>query len=195
MALGSTAIRAISKTMSGLLQDVRTKLNEASLFLNLMRHTEATRTPLLAGYGVDAQFSYLLSAYLSACYSVTAFMKEDGEHKQAVEHFRKQHPDFYASHRDGGWRTQSIHFTPVIPKHDGYIPPPENQVNFYFGRKPYATPKGDAVNFDFSESDVYYFTKDSPQNSICEICATHLSDLRGFVETRFSTDDAVWQSP
>lgn len=187
MAIGSTEGIVTSVEMNNLLSNTRTKLDEATMFLNLMRNTEVTRTPLLPSCGIDAQFSYLLSAYLNACYSVIAYMKEDGEHKLAAEHFRKQHPDFYANHRDGGWRTQAIHFAPVVPKHDGYIPPPGNQVNFYFGGKIHTTPRGDAVNFDRSEPGAYYFTTESPQNSICDICTTHLTALRSFVEARFST--------
>jgi len=166
--------------------DVKTKLNEARLFLNLMHHSEATQQPLITGYGLDAQFSYLLSAFLGACYSVLAYLKEDKLYNEAAECFRKTHPAFYASKRDGGYRTRAIHFSPVVPQYLGFIPPPGNQVNFRFGGGERSKVAGDAVNFEFtSRTGAYYFTTDSPQCSICDLCATHLGELSALVSDLF----------
>lgn len=133
---------------NALYPDVKAKLNEARLFLNLMRHTEATQRILISGYGVDAQFTYLLTAFLAACYSVLASMKEDDIHICATEGLRNSHLAFYVCKSDGSYRIKDIFFSP--------------------------------------SPEAYCFTMDIGQSSICDLCATHLDALAGFVKSRFA---------
>jgi hypothetical protein len=110
--------------------------------------------------------------------------KQNEPYKETVKSFKKQHPDFYASGSEGGWRTQAVHFRPVEPEHDGYIPPPGNNVIMRFrGTKPYVPPPGNAVDFSFGSAGSFYFSADGAQNSICNLCAVHLSELKGFVDS------------
>lgn len=91
--------------------EIQTKLREAQLSLNLMRHTEATQQSLIDGYGTDAQFGYLLRMFLAACFSALSHLKEHQLHACAAESFRKSHLDFYLC--DGGYRKDQISFAPL----------------------------------------------------------------------------------
>lgn len=158
------------------------KILEAGFFLRLMDNLERNRLPLLDGHDVTSQFSYLLSAFLGACYSAVAYLDES-EHKAAARQFRQSHPDFYASRANGGWRTKAVHYFPVLPEHDGYIPPPGNQVNFRARGESYVPPRGDSANFDTCRHGVFYFKNVHPQCSICDLCSTHLVELKAFINS------------
>lgn len=164
-------------------KNVQSKLQEARFFLELMDGLEANRQPILSGHEIDSQFAYLLSAFLGACYSVVAYLLEDSNHKAAAKNFRRSHPEFYDSGAEGGWRTRAVHFSPVTPQHDGYIPPPGNSVNFRSRGTGYAPPRGNSVDFA-PQPGAYYFTTTTPQNSICDQCASHLSALTAFVDSQ-----------
>lgn len=164
--------------MSDAVTNANQKFDEAGFYLNLMDKIELERSSLTRGREASLEFSYLLSAFLNACYSCTEHLKQNKSNQDFIKQFRHRYADFYASGPNGGWRTQAVHFRPVTPGHDGYIPPPGNNAILRFREpQPYISPKGDSVNFQFGPGS-FYFSKGSAQNSICDICAVHLNDLK-----------------
>jgi hypothetical protein len=67
----------------------------------------------------------------------------------------------------------------VVPKRYGYIPPPGD--NVIFRLEEYKSPPGNEVNFDLSEG-AFYFTDETPQNSIGDLCEQHLEQLLEFIK-------------
>ncbi|WP_138679165.1 hypothetical protein [Candidatus Accumulibacter phosphatis] len=167
--------------MSDVIANANQKLDEASFYLNLMDRIEMERSSLTKNREASIEFSYLLSAFLNACYSCAEHLKQNKSNVDIVKQFRNTHSNFYASGPNGGWRTQAVHFRPVKPEHDGYIPPPGNNVIFRFREsKLYIPPKGDSVKFQFGPGS-FYFSSEQAQNSICDVCATHLHDLKNLI--------------
>lgn len=91
--------------------EIQTKLREAQLSLNLMRHAEATQQSLIDGYSMDAQFAYLLRMFLGACFTALSHLKEHQLHACTAEIFRKSHSEFYLY--DGGYWNEKISFAPL----------------------------------------------------------------------------------
>lgn len=124
--------------MNSTLANANQKIDEAQFYLTLMDKIEMERASLTKEREAKTEFSYLLSAFLNACYSCTGHLEQNEQYKETAKGFRKKHPNFYASGSEGGWRTQAVHFRPVEPQHDGYIPPPGNNVIMRFrDSKPY----------------------------------------------------------
>lgn len=166
--------------MSAVTDNAMVKLDEASFYLELMDKAEVERSTL-TGRETEVEFSYLLSAFLNACYGCIKQLLQDEAHKDAVKAFQKDHPNFYKSSPNGGWRTQSVYFRPVTPSHDGYIPPPGHNAILRF-RKKWQTHEGNQVPLSFGPG-AFYFSDESPQNTICDICAMHLPELKSLVQS------------
>lgn len=158
------------------------KLDEACFYLRLMDKLEIGRNPLTEGRRAEQEFSYLLSSFLNACYSCGEHLKQNTDSISKVKKFRKEHPEFYESGSDGGWRTIAVHYKPVSPAHDGYFPPPGNNVILRFREtKPYIPPKaGEPIIFSPGPGS-FYFSNDSAQNSICDLCAVHIEKLNKLI--------------
>ena len=170
--------------MNNILDNSKKKIDEALFYLALMDRIEIERSSLTKEREAKIEFSYLLSAFLNACYSCTEHLKQNAANKDTVRSFREKHPDFYASGSKGGWRTQAVHFRPVEPEHDGYIPPPGDNIIMRFrDTKPYIPPPGNAVDFSFGSAGRFYFSASGAQNSICDLCAIHLGDLKTLVDS------------
>ena len=169
--------------MPNLIENARHKVDEARFFLGQMQRTESTRDPLTAQRSADEEYAYLLSAFLNACYSALAYLKEDKALASDATAFMRSHPDFYRSGADGGWRTRAVHFEPVKPQHDGYVPPPGHNVilNFSDPRPPQS---GHNVVLEFGGPSHYYFESGAtPQNTIADLCGVHLMNLTQFVDS------------
>ena len=163
------------------IENARSKIAEARFFVALMDRIEYSRNPLVPQFSADDEFVYLLSAFLNSCYSVTEYLKMDPSLKVAVKNFRTEHPDFYGSGLRGGLRTRAVHFGPVKPGHDGYIPPPGNNVIIRMRPVDKPSQSGGSADFHFENKGHYYFDGSSPQNCIWDHCGTHLNVLVGFV--------------
>lgn len=162
--------------------NARQKLDEACFYLKLMEKIEIGRNTLTEEREAQQEFSYLLSAFLNACYSCSEHLKQNKYSISKVKEFRKNHPEFYESGPDGGWRTIVVHYKPVGPEHDGYFPPPGNNIILRFKEtEPYMPPKaGEPINFNFGPGS-FYFSNDSAQNSICDLCAVHIEKLHKLI--------------
>lgn len=167
--------------MSSALNNAKEKFDEALFYLKLMDRIETERSSLTEGRQPVTEFSYLLSAFLNSCYSCTEHLRQNKSNHDEVKKFRDSHRDFYSSGPNGGLRTQAVHFRPVTPGHDGYIPPPGDEVIIRFREelspKP---PSSDAVNISLGPGN-FYLSNDKPQNSICNICAVHASEIRALI--------------
>lgn len=158
----------------------REKLCEAGFFLRLMDRSELTQRPLIDGNEVVKEFTFHLSALLSACYSVAAYLKESEPRARSLAvAFLNEHAVYYA--RGKGLRTLVVHFRPVEPGHHGYIPPPGFQVILRF-REPQQPVQGSQVGFDVATTGRYYYGNNGPQNAIGDLCAVHLSALRRLID-------------
>lgn len=159
----------------------REKLGEVDFFLRLMDRAELTRQPLIEGNDVIKEFTFHLSALLNACYSVVKYLvKSDSRASELASRFKQVHAKYYAYGK--GLRTIAVHFKPVKPAHHGYIPPPGNKVILRF-RELQTEQQGNNINVDFAATGRYYFYGDeTPQNSICDLCAVHIAALRRLVD-------------
>lgn len=167
--------------MNGAVGNAREKLDEALFYLKLMDRIEIGRSSLTDGRQPATEFSYLFSAFLNACYSCTEHLRQNKSNLDELKKFRVSHRDFYSSGPNGGLRTQTVHFRPVTPGHDGYIPPPGDNVIIRFREEqPYSPPSGEAVNLSFGPGS-FYLSSDKPQNSICDICAVHVSEIQALI--------------
>ncbi len=162
--------------MGDSVSNARTKLDEAKFYLDLMDKIELDRTPFTQDRTPDVEFSYLLSAFLGACYSSIEHLSRQKENEKATVDFKKNNPAFYKSGSEGGWRTQAVHFRPISPQHDGYIPPPGNNVTMRFREKAQSTTSGRNISLSFGPGR-FYFTAIGPQDSICNVCARHLTQV------------------
>lgn len=170
--------------MESTVQNAKEKFDEANFFLDLMDTVEIKRNALTRNRSVEQEFSYFLSAFLNACYSVTEHLKSNLSLVPKIKEFRSLHPDFYGPSQNGGLRNKSTHLKPVKPAHDGYISPPGNNVILRFREQdePYIPPApGEPINFNFS-SGSFYLSTESQQNSICDLCAVHLGEIKKFIE-------------
>ncbi|MGE6568129.1 hypothetical protein ACQKE9_06175 [Shewanella vesiculosa] len=170
--------------MESTVQNAKEKFDEANFYLDLMDIVEDKRNALTRNRSVVQEFSYLLSAFLNACYSITEHLKSNASLVSKIKEFRSLHPLFYSSSHDGGLRNKATHLKPVKPALDGYISPPGNNLIFRFRRQsePYIAPApGEPISISFS-SGSFYFSTESQQNSICDICAVHLGEINKFIE-------------
>lgn len=158
-------------------QNAGVKIQEAAFFLRLMKKVEAGDLELLQDYSREQQFSYLYSAFLNSCYSAVRQLRGNNEIKQKARDFLRNSDHFYKSGPNGGARTKSVYFKPVFPRHEGYIPPPGDQVILSFDDEPYGPPLGDAAFLGFPNLGRFYETNERPQNSICDLCSVHLQAI------------------
>lgn len=168
--------------MENAIPNANEKLDEAHFYLSLMDKIETSRTSFTKDRGAEQEFSYLLSAFLNACYSTTEYLKQNQKLIEKVKSFRAFHPDFYESSKKGGLRNRATHQSPVKPSHDGYIPPPLKNVILRFRREddPYVPPKlGEPIAFGPGN---FYLSNENPQNSICDLCAIHLGEIKKLIE-------------
>ena len=164
--------------MSQVCDDSLAKVDEARYFLGLMERIEKRQTTLVQGYTAKQEYTYLLSAFVGACYGVTEYLWHGLKTSRAsVENFREKRKHMYGDGPKGGWRTLTVHFRPVEPNREGYIPPMGNEVNFYC--QPYTPPSGNQVNFYVK--DEYYFTDDPSERAITRQCEEHLAELKKLV--------------
>lgn len=166
--------------MSSFIDNALVKLDEAAFYLALMDKLELERASFTDTRKPEIEFSYLLSALLNACYSCTEHLIRNRVNHDLIKRFRDSHPNFYKSGSDGGWRTQAVHFRPVNPQHDGYIPPPGNNVILRFREKAKPHKPGEPIKLSFGAGS-YYFTDTGPQNSICNLCSQHLSYIQKLI--------------
>lgn len=167
--------------MNAASNNAKQKLDEAYFYLQLMDRIEMDRHSLTPDRDPKTEFSYLLSAFLNACYSSTEHLKQETANVEIVKQFRTRHSEFYGSGPNGGWRTRAVHFRSVEPSHDGYIPPPGNNVILRFrDTRPAEPQNGSSTTLTFGPGN-FYFSDQGPQNSICDLCAVHLGQLRELV--------------
>lgn len=167
--------------MNAASNNAKQKLDEAYFYLQLMDRIEMGRHSLTANRDPKTEFSYLLSAFLNACYSSTEHLKQEKANVEVVKQFRIKCSEFYGSGPNGGWRTRTVHFRNVEPAHDGYVPPPGNNVIIRFRDTSPAEPQnGGSIALKFRHGN-YYFSDQGPQNSICDLCAVHLGQLRELI--------------
>lgn len=157
------------------------KLDEANFYLSLMDRIEIERSSLTDDRQPEKEFGYLLSAFLNSCYSCIEYLAREKSNEKDVVNFKKSHPEFYKSGRDGGWRTQAVHYRPVTPEYEGYIPPPGNNAIIRFREKSMLNRAGGRVVLKFGPGR-FYFTAGNPQNSICDLCAEHVCKVKSLVE-------------
>ena len=164
--------------------NARKKLDEAFFYLKLMDKIENGRNPITEGREVEQEFSFLLSAFLNACYSCGEHLKQDIDSILKVKAFRRDYPEFYESGPDGGWRTIAVHYKPVSPAYDGYFPPPGDNIIFRFREnEPYIPVKaGEPIILNFGPGN-FYFSNDSAQNSICDLGALHVEKLNKLIDS------------
>lgn len=172
--------------MSEVIDNARAKVEEARFFLELMDRVEDEPTPLTSGRAAEDEYVFLLSAFLNACYSAVRMLEREKKLGDLVRSFRNNHPQFYGSATKGGRRAQSVYLQPVVPKLDGYIPPPGGKVIFRGkgqSQERYVPPKWNQVNFDELDlGNAFYFETNTPQNPIGDLCAEHLSALNQFID-------------
>ena len=161
-------------------ENASTKIDEAKFYLELMDQIEGRRQPLTNERELSVEFSYLLSAFLNACYSCTEHLKLRNSNRDRVVTFRRAHSEFYASGPNGGWRTKTVHFRNVGPTSDGYHPPPGNNVILRFREKAEPEAPGEPANLSFGPG-YFYFSESGQQNSICDLCAVHIPKLQELV--------------
>lgn len=167
--------------MNAASNNAKQKLDEAWFYLQLMDRIEMGRQSLTANRDPKKEFSYLLSAFLNACYSSTEHLKQEKANVVTVKQFCTEHSEFYGSGPNGGWRTKVVHFRNIEPAHDGHIPPPGNNVILRFRETRSGEPQdGNSIPLKFGPGK-FYFSDRGPQNSICDLCAVHLGDLRVLV--------------
>jgi len=168
--------------MSQVFDNASAKVEEAHFFLNLMNHVEDSQTPVVQGSTAKDEYVYFLSAFLGACYSAIEYLKGEAEAKPElkplVKDFKDKHKEFYAY--EHGWRSKAIHYHPVVPGFEGYIPPRGDKVNFKL--KKYTPPSGGQVNFDLSKGRRFYFTGEAPQSPIGNQCEEELAQLEDFIK-------------
>jgi hypothetical protein len=168
--------------MNDAVSNARQKLDEAGFYLQLMDRIETERRSLTEGREPKTEFSYLLSAFLNACYSCTEYLSRQKASAEAAERFQKEHATLYGRGPNGGWRTRAVHYRHVEPQRDGYIPPPgENIILKARGTRPAEPQTGKSITLTAGPGR-FYFSEDGPQNSICELCAVHLDQLRQLVD-------------
>lgn len=161
--------------------NAREKLDEACFFLRLMDKIEMDRSSLTNERPPEKEFAYLLSALLGACYSSIEHLARERLNEPSVVSFKRSHPEFYKSGASGGWRTQAVHFRPVNPQHDGYIPPPGNNVILRFRKEAEPIRDGAHVELRFG-SGRFYFSPSGPQNSICDLCSEHILQIQKLID-------------
>lgn len=159
------------------------KIDEAHFYLQLMTKIEVDRQSLTDKRDPAAEFSYLLSAFLNACYSTTEYLKQNQENINIIKQFRTNNSDFYGHGPNGGWRTKVVHFQNIEPTLDGYIPPPGNNVILLFQEtKQTEVRSNNSANPIFGPGK-FYFSDKVPQNSICELCTVHLGQLSELINS------------
>ena len=169
--------------MEDAISNARQKIDEALFFLTLMDKVESNRVSINREREPIQEFTYLLSAYLNACYSCGEHLKREQCLVQRVQEFRNQHPDFYKSGPIGALRTTAVHYKPVIPAHDGYCPP-EGKIILRFRPSDKLSDKNrvSPITLEFPRG-YFYFTNDVKQNAIWDICKIHLEKLEAFVDS------------
>ncbi|RWX46881.1 hypothetical protein H206_03510 [Candidatus Electrothrix aarhusensis] len=161
-----------------IIEKAKEKIEESKYFLQKMVETESSCDSSDGAKDREKEFSHLLSAFLNSCYSVGEILKQEEKYFDLHKNLRLKRRDIYKNGKDGGWRTIAVHYKPVKPQHDGYIPPPADKVNFNFtSDKPYTPPAGDKIVFDIGQNKKFYFTKEIPQNSITDFCNEHMTEL------------------
>lgn len=157
------------------------KITEATFYLKLMDQLELKKQPLTDDFDFETEYSYLLSGILNACYSACEFLKQNKLHKDTVKAFVHKHSFFYSSGPNGGLRTISTHFRPVKPSILGYVPPPGNNVILRF-REERQPIDAHNLTLNFGSSSSFYLNDNSPQNSLNDLCAQHINELKKLIE-------------
>ena len=78
--------------MESTVQNAKEKFDEASFYLDLMDAVEIKRNALTKNRSAEQEFSYLLSAFLNACYSITEHLKSNASLVSKIKEFRRLHP-------------------------------------------------------------------------------------------------------
>ena len=162
--------------------NANSKIEEATYFLRLMNRVEKHGANLLEGHDRLTEFSFLYSAFLNSCYSAVRQLGGNDEIKSLAKLFLQSHPDYYKSGPNGGARTKSVYFKPLKPGHEGYLPPPGDNVILAFDSEPYVPPSGKSVNLNLSSHGRFYENSSGPQNAISDLAAVHLSKIRALVK-------------
>jgi len=166
--------------MSLIIDNAKRKIDEASYFLMRMHNIEKNVDTIQSSSSREEEYGFLLSAFLNACYSTIEMLRQDSSIESVAMALRIKRRDIYKNGASGGWRTISVHYEPVAPNYEGYIPPPADNILFtFFSDENYTPPSGDNVNFNFGENKRFYLTgnNNSSQNSLTDICSQHLSEL------------------
>jgi hypothetical protein len=168
--------------------NARHRLPELRFFLALMDQVELDNTPLTDVHSPHDEFTFLLNAFVNAGYSVTAYLKDAKlasvfPFRARVTRFREvEHRAIYGSGSAGGWRTIAVHYQPVKPALHGYRAPPHDKVWFRFRQRHGAQQANKPRVVDFAATKRFYFTTDSPQNSICDQCEMHVHALGSLID-------------
>ncbi|WP_411726062.1 hypothetical protein [Methyloglobulus sp.] len=153
------------------IQNAEEKLQEADYFLELMNKLDRENKPLTDNRNYEQEFSYLLSAFLKACYSVIQILQHEKGTRVEAKSFEYNHKDFYGSGKNGGLRIKTVHFKLVKPDFCGYVP------SNHFILLPYEkyTP---STKFDFRGA--FYF--DGCNQTVCQMCYLHLQKIKELIE-------------
>jgi hypothetical protein len=166
--------------MSQVCDNALAKVDEARYFLALMERIEESQVTLPPEYTAKQEYTYLLSAFVGACYGVTEYLRHGLKTSRAsVKNFREKHKHIYGHGPRGGWRTLTVHFRPVVPDRKGYMPPHHGVLHAHL--KPF-TPLLNGGQVNFKVKDDYYFTDDPSEQPITRQCEDHLAELEKFIK-------------
>jgi len=177
------------------------KLLEADYFGVLLRYVTSTHVGILPIAGleevdifpggsrphrqrpVEEQLSYLLSAYLNACYSTIEYLKREPTFQDQCRRFLHQHR---ASGPDGGLRTRTVHFKLVKPGYKGHLTErtPDGVHRLVKMLRRLKVPIRDVAS---SEAEIaqrtrYYIDDTEPQDDVAWLAAVHYSKLQELIQ-------------
>jgi len=158
----------------------RKKVEEAEFFLRLMRRVERTGYSLDGSIDALSEYTFLLSGWLNACYSVTAHLEERGAREKAIARAFRTHHARYYKHATG-LRHVATHIDSVAPGHHGYFPPRGFNVNLKLDQ-PQNVVRGFAVPVALGKDARYYYQHDTKAAAIGDLCDLHHRELRGLID-------------
>jgi hypothetical protein len=145
-----------------------------------MNRVERTGDPIDGSIDVLNEYTFFLSAWLNACYSVTSHLEERGTREKAIARaFRAQHSHYYR--RATGLRHLATHIDSVAPGHHGYFPPRGFSVNLALD-EPQNVVRGFAVPLALGKGARYYYQHDEKAAAIGDLCELHHSELRSLID-------------
>jgi len=216
--LGLKKMELNTKEYPEVIRNALAKFWEADYFITLMQNLECSGKGIIElltedpwknipddhrfpTRKVEKEFSYLLSAYLNACYSSSEFLKLKKICINEVKSFRKRNKNIYGSGSNGGWRTKTTHYHPVEPGYRGELEEPFNQKL----QNLFDSIDEEELDLELEQDDAkelgkytisiepirsggpldqsFYFDDTSPQETIISQCKEHLIDIGKLIDT------------